>query len=250
VTAESKVSPCLALPGNTIELSYVFTSHAGDQAYARLLPQLTPEDRTRAAQFRQLKDRIAFATGRVLLEQSLNRRAAPPPEGWRLALNPHGKPALVPHPSSPDLRFNISHTGGAVAVALALGRDIGVDAESIDRSVDPLAIARSQFAPAEAALLESLAEPARRRAFFQLWTLKEAYAKATGEGLSLPLAGFAFTLDPPAITFSPQHPGDPAAWFFSLDRLSPTHQLAIAAQRQTGETLICRKRQVDLATLL
>jgi 4'-phosphopantetheinyl transferase len=237
------------LSNGSLHVSYVLTGSAGDQACARLLPQLTPEDRARAARFLLVKDQLAFCVGRVLVRRLLSQYAPEPAGGWRIAQNEFGKPALVPTPGLPDIRFNISHSTGVVAVAISLDREIGVDVESVEHQVDFLDIARSQFSFVEVELLESLSKQSQRDAFFTLWTLKEAYAKARGAGLSLSLSDFAFTLDPPTICFSPQLAEDPRAWFFMHDHLSPTLQLAVAARRRPDERLAFSRHEVPLTQL-
>jgi 4'-phosphopantetheinyl transferase len=237
------------LSNRSLDVSYVLTGGAGETSCARLLPQLTPEDRARAARFLLVKDQLAFCVGRVLVRRLLSQYAPEPAGGWRIAQSEFGKPALLPAPGVPDIRFNISHSTGVVAVAISLEREIGVDVESVDDKIDFLEIARSQFSFVEVELLESLSRQSQRDAFFTLWTLKEAWTKARGTGLSLSLSDFAFTLDPLTISFSPQLALDPKAWFFSQDRLSPTLRLAIAAQRRPEEQLTYSKREVRLAEL-
>ena len=100
---------------------------------------------------------------------------AEPPEGWRFEEDAYGKPEVVRSAGAADLRFNISHCEGIVAAAFSLGRNVGVDVESVEHVVDYLDVARSQFAAAEVELLEALPEIEQRGAFFSLWTLKEAY---------------------------------------------------------------------------
>jgi hypothetical protein len=96
----------------------------------------------------------------------------------------------------PDLRFNISHTDGLIACAVTIGREVGVDVETRRPSLlhD---VAGRHFAPREVSDLRSLPELEQDRVFFDYWTLKEAYIKARGFGLALPLGDFAFKLNPP-----------------------------------------------------
>jgi 4'-phosphopantetheinyl transferase len=106
-------------------------------------------------------------------------------------VTPRGKPHLV-NPSI-DLRFNLSHSGDMALVALALGREVGVDIEH-ERPVEYLKLARRSFAPAEADALERMPPSAHATTFFQCWARKEAFIKALGEGLSYPLDGFEVSL--------------------------------------------------------
>lgn len=113
------------------------------------------------------------------------------PGSVELAYGPYGKPRLV---DGDGLEFSWAHSGGVGVLAVVRGRDVGVDVERVEprRALGP--IADQLFAVDEAAELRSLPEQGRVRRFFELWTQKEAYAKALGTGLSVPLR----ELRPPA----------------------------------------------------
>ncbi len=232
-----------------LDVRYVFMSDAGDDEYARLSSHLNPVELAQANRFLLLKDRLAFSAGRALVRKILSEYSIEPPEGWRFEPNLYGKPAIVCIPEIADLRFNISHATGIVVAAFSLEREIGVDVEYIEQKADYLELARTQFAATEIELLEALPHQQQTDAFFALWTLKEAYTKAQGMGLSITFSEFAFSLEPPTISFSSQATERPDDWFFWQDRLSPSHLLAIAAQQQPGEQLICCKEQIDLREL-
>jgi 4'-phosphopantetheinyl transferase len=121
--------------------------------------------------------------------------------------------------------------------------------EALDRRAAAPEIARSHFAPDETRFLESLPEGERPRAFLALWTLKEAYIKARGMGLSIPLADFAFTLEPLRIAFSPHIEDQPSNWFFQQSSLAPAHVLALAVEREPEEELSVHVREVGLESL-
>ena len=106
--------------------------------------------------------------------------------------NVHGRPEILDRPAGvPDLRFNLSHTDGLIACAVTIGREVGVDVEHVGRRLTH-DIAGRFFAPREVADLKSLPVAEQPRVFFDYWTLKEAYIKARGFGLALPLGDFAF----------------------------------------------------------
>src|SRR5262249_41616868 len=120
------------------------------------------------------------------------------PAGLRFGYGSHGKPFLP----DIDLRFNLSHSGGWAALAVARGHEVGIDIEQIraDRATDDLA--QRFFSPREWAALRALPEAERCAAFFRCWTRKEAFIKLIGEGLSFPLDEFDVTLrpdEPPAL---------------------------------------------------
>ncbi len=123
-----------------------------------------------------------------------------------------GPRSSIGPPACPDLRFNISHTDGLIACAVTIGREVGVDVEHVGRRLTH-DVAGRFFAPREVADLRALPDDEQQRVFFDYWTLKEAYIKARGFGLALPLGDFAFKLNPPdapAITFEPALEDDPA----------------------------------------
>ncbi|CAK0749851.1 4'-phosphopantetheinyl transferase [Gammaproteobacteria bacterium] len=120
-----------------------------------------------------------FRLTRIALRMLLGRYLGIPPAAVEIALQYRGKPFL---PASP-LQFNISHAGDRLWIALAWNRAVGVDLEQ-ERPLEVLALARRFFHASEADYLGTLDESSRRTAFFRFWAVKEAYLKATGEGLS------------------------------------------------------------------
>jgi 4'-phosphopantetheinyl transferase len=196
----------------------------------RWLEFLDETERARAARFFHDRDRLAFAAAHALLRAMLSRALGAPPHIWRFVQQAHGKPSLDPAFGIPSLEFNLSHTRGAVACAVTHGRPVGVDIEGESRDIELLALARAYFAPAEVALLEALAEKERAGAFFQLWTLKEAYVKARGDGLSLAFDRFAFSLDPIGVDLPDAPPEEPSMWRFSSVLLSGRRRLSAAAR--------------------
>jgi 4'-phosphopantetheinyl transferase len=216
------------------------TAGLPDSAYIRFLPWLDPEERARVERFVFPKDRLSFALGRALVRSRLS-------DDGRFHMNAYGRPELSVLPGLPRLRFNISHCDGMVAAAFTIGQDVGLDVEPLDRRCADLTIARSYFAPPEVHFIEAQPEAEQRAAFLAFWTLKEAYIKARGMGLSIPLAEFAFTLDPLQIAFSSEIADDPDRWFFWRANPVPSHQVALAAIRSPGEELVvsCGETSLD-----
>jgi 4'-phosphopantetheinyl transferase len=205
---------------------------------AGLAAILDEEERARAARYLRPEDRVRSIAARALLRLMLSRYAPVAPSAWQFVTNRYGRPELVHVPAEAgDLRFNVSHTDGLVAVAVARGRDIGVDVEHIDR---PLThdIAGRFFSPAEVRDLRRASPDEQPRVFFDYWTLKESYIKARGMGLALPLAHFSFHLrpdQPPAISFAPPLDDDPARWQFAQAWPSARHRLAVAVERHGAD---------------
>ena len=172
---------------------------------------------------------LQHLVGRALLRCTLSRYAEVSPPDWRFAANEYGCPTIASPPGA-GLAFNSSHTEGLVACAVTRGIAVGVDVERIEQRVEIEALASLNFAPAEAEAVANAPPDARVELFFALWTLKEAYIKARGMGLALPLDGFAFDLSgpEPRIVFSETCPGDPKQWTFRRVRATPDHRLAVA----------------------
>jgi 4'-phosphopantetheinyl transferase len=235
------------LPFNAVHIDLVQTGNA--DALARLdayLALLSPDEHARMARFVFDRDRRAFLLTRALVRTTLSRYASVPPADWQFIANVHGRPEILDRPAGvPDLRFNLSHTDGLIACAVTIGREVGVDIEQIHRQVTH-DVAGRFFAPNEVTDLRSLPADEQDKAFFDYWTLKEAYIKARGFGLALPLGDFAFKLDPPnppCIAFEPALEDDPATWQFLQDWPTPQHRLALAVRRD-GHDLPVRIRFV------
>lgn len=182
----------------------------GDSLHSRLRDILAVDERQRADRFHFEKDRRHFTAGRGALRTILAGYLGRRPEEIRFTYTNYGKPLLTG--ANEALRFNLSHSHGLALLAVTLGREIGVDIEFIRDNLerDGELLAERFFSPREVATLRSLPPEMRREAFFHCWTRKEAYIKAHGMGLSLPLDQFDMTLHPeePAALLATRH--DPA----------------------------------------
>lgn len=200
-----------------------------EEAYLRLLDG---GERERRGRFRFEKHRRQYLVSHALVRETLSRYASVAPEDWRFTTNEHGRPEVA-NPGLSWLRFNLTHTDGLAACAVAREVDLGVDVEDLGRRGQTLEIAESFFAASEVEGLRALPAERQRLRFFELWTLKEAYIKARGAGLSLPLRKFAFTLAlgaPPSIETEPELRDEPELWRFASWRISERHQGAVAAK--------------------
>ena len=117
------------------------------------------------------------------------------PQEISFSYNEHGKPELVINQNQPNIRFNISHTEGLISLAVTLENDIGIDVEDTTRKNTTIDIARRFFSISEVENLQKTPKDEQNSRFFDFWTLKEAYIKARGTGLTLPLSKFSFTLE-------------------------------------------------------
>lgn len=178
------IEPTLLSPGATHV--HRLRLAPGSGSLARAAAHLSPEEEERAAEYRFARDREAFVLAHGAVREILSSYTGLPPRELRIATREGGKPYLL----DSDLRFNLSHSGQLAL--LAVGRtELGVDVERRREDLDVGALAERFFSAPEVEHLARLAEPSRTRAFFAIWTRKEAYLKATGDGLSLPLSSFA-----------------------------------------------------------
>jgi 4'-phosphopantetheinyl transferase len=157
---------------------------------------LSTDEAARASRFHFARDRQCFVAGRALLRIILARYLGREPAELRFSYSKKEKPALDPTEASSDLAFNISHSGGIALLAFSRGREIGVDIEQVRPNSDLDAIARRFFSKHEQQQLAALSSAEKIDAFFRCWTRKEAYVKATGDGLSLPLSQFDVSIAP------------------------------------------------------
>jgi len=151
---------------------------------------LTQDERERAQRFRFEEDKRRFLCGRGALRTLAGGYLGADPAALRFVYSEAGKPGLAPEAGHPALRFNLSHSGDYVLLGFAWGRAVGVDVELVRKDIEAEQIARRFFSQREQQDLLSLPASDRIPAFFRCWTRKEAYVKATGEGLGLPLNQF------------------------------------------------------------
>lgn len=203
------------------------------EAYDRLLSR---EERMRMDRFLSPVDRHDYLVTRALIRATLSRYAGIGPERWRFGVNETGRPMIL-EPRDSRLSFNISHTRGLVACVVALRPQIGIDVEYWRSIPDLFDLAEEYFSPIEIAALRRSQGEERLKRFLEYWTLKEAYAKARGLGLSVPLSQLCFEVDGEAarISFGPEISDLPQSWQFSLRWLRDSHVVAVALRRDAAE---------------
>jgi 4'-phosphopantetheinyl transferase len=190
----------------------------------KLATMLSPDEHERAARFHFDHHRRHFIAGRGMLRVILGRYLNVWPKQLEFTYSPTGKPSLATSSQhdQPDLRFNLSHSHELALYAVTYGRDVGVDLEYLSRKIEAMEIADRFFSPGEVSVLRSLPDHLQRDAFFNCWTRKEAFIKARGDGLSLPLDQFDVSLRPgeAAVLLSTHFdPQEVDRW--SLQTLSP-----------------------------
>jgi 4'-phosphopantetheinyl transferase len=182
-----------ALQAGDVDVWYVDLA-VDAAAVRRLAAVLAEDDRARAGRFKFERDARRFVVARSALRALLGRYLGLAPRDVRFTYGTHAKPALdAPHAR---LGFNLSHSGEVAVVAAGWDRAVGVDVELLRALPDLAAVAARSFAPRELAVLNALPETERVAAFFRCWTRKEAFIKATGQGLAQGLDTFTVSLAP------------------------------------------------------
>ena len=196
---------------------------------------LTADERGRFDRFRHDEDRVMFAVGRLVARTTVGRALGVDPAAWAWREGPHGRPEI--DPPGTNLHFNLSHSAGLVVCALARDRAVGVDVEDLARRAPDPAIVPRYCSPAEADDVRSKGERWRDR-FLTYWTLKEAYVKARGVGISVPLSEISFTVDTRGarIGFEGSLTGTNDRWAFHLWQASARHLAAVAVETADGAT--------------
>ncbi len=187
-----------------------------DVWFERFREVLSPDEVERASRFRFEKHRKRFIASRGILRHLIASSTGRTPEAVKFAYGTHGKPSV-----DGEIRFNMSDSGPVAVYAIGLEREIGIDIEQVRSIRDAGALARRFFSPREAETILRT-ETDRESAFFTCWTRKEAYIKARGEGLSMPLHTFEVSIDPserPRLVSASIDPREVTRW--SMDAFSP-----------------------------
>ena len=178
--------PELSLPAHTV---HVWRADLGlEAAHLRRLEQnLSADERGRASRFRFARDRDRFVGARGLLREILALYLNATPGRLSFGYSAHGKPFLAGEERS-TLRFNVSHSFDAMLLAIAHMREVGVDVEGVRSSCVAMEeICETVLSEPEKQALARFGGEDERTTFLRFWTLKEAYIKADGRGVSLPL---------------------------------------------------------------
>ena len=202
-------------------------------AIARARTGLTRGEQARFDRYHGDLDRRMFLLGRVMSRRLVGGALDVAPDAWQWREGSHGRPEIADPPT--PLQFNLAHSAGLVVCALARGRAVGVDVEDLERPPLDSRMVPRYCAPAEAADIEAQGAAWRDR-FLTYWTLKEAYLKARGLGISVPLREISFVLQPDGarISFLGSLAGTSTDWTFQLERPTGRHLVAIAASSTEG----------------
>lgn len=204
------------------------------QFRAACLEVLSPEERERESRFHFAADRCQYLTSHALLRRTLSHYAPVDPTEWLFCANAYGRPdVLNTEAAQLGLSFNLSHTHGLIVLAVATHRMLGVDVENIVWRKTSIDLAERFFAADEVAALQALPPRLQSYRFFEYWTFKEAYIKARGMGLSLPLDQFSFHYPDDrsvSLIIQPELADEPARWQFWQFQPTADHLVAVCAE--------------------
>lgn len=201
---------------------------------ARALTWLDPGERARHDRYHHDDDRRMFLLGRVMARALVGHALGLGPTDWRWREGPHGRPEIA----APEtrVRFNLAHSAGLVVCALAAHRDVGIDVEDLARRPLQSTIVRRYCSDAEVADVEARPREQQQDRFLTYWTLKEAYLKARGLGIAVPLADVSFTIDAGGarVGFLRTLEGTDTRWAFHVTQPTARHVMAIAVSTAGG----------------
>lgn len=244
----------LELNSDQVHLWFTFVDEIHDKdLLGRYRLLLQKEEVQREQRIQCAANRHRYLVTRALVRTVLSRYAPVAPEKWSFSQNAYGKPYI----SNSDalarrISFNVSHTKGLIVLGVTYGGAIGVDTENMLDRRRPLNSSCTFFSSEETSALELLPSHTQQERLFQYWTLKEAYVKARGMGLSIPInqVNFHF-LEQDRIRLSIHMPleDNSTRWYFWQLRPSEIHLTAVCAERcDSGSKELVTKQIVPLGT--
>jgi len=215
------------------------TLDVGEEQARRWSQLLSEDERERAARFRFDVHRIRYIAGRAQLRMLLAGYLDASPTELVFSYGPNDKPSLA----APAPFFNLSHSEALALYAVTRDAEVGVDVELYDAAFPSRGIPERFFAPDEVRALRALPEDRQPRGFLELWTRKEAFIKARGDGLSLALDSFSVTLgqDRPSLVRTGWSQDEPGQWTL-LDLSDKDGEFIAAVAAKTKEWRVVRYR--------
>jgi len=216
------------------------------EAAQACLELLSEDERARWEGFKFDRHRREYLATHALARIALSYNHALSPEAWRFQINAYGKPSADPESG---LRFNLSNSPGLVVCLIGEDAEVGVDLEPRERAASIAEVGPRMFSTHELEQLESLREDERPERCLQLWTLKEAYIKARGMGLALPLNNFSFLFGGSRgirMALDSSVGDDPGRWRFCLMQYAGH---CIAMMVESGTTPALQVRDVRLRSM-
>jgi len=195
---------------------------------------LSSQELQQANRFKFSHDRQLYVNAHVFLRETLSQYAPINPADWHFGKNDYGKP-YIDNEEDNGLRFNLSHTQGLVACVIAYKRSVGIDVEKRRPLNDLEQLAQQVFSDQEMTGLLSIdCKQERVSCFFAYWTLKEAYIKARGIGLSLPLKEFSFSRKDGVwlLHCNPECQDNGRKWAVTADEIRKNYHIATCVEKE------------------
>lgn len=236
MNAHKRMNRDISLADSEVHLWLAFYDQISDQklhaAYRKLL---SPAEMHQEARFYFDRDKRRYLVTRALLRTTLSRYASIGPKEWTFSTNAYGRPEISnAREKELCVSFNFSHTHSLIVLGVTKRSALGVDVENWKARAASIDIAERYFASREVTELRSALHDQRQRRFFEYWTLKEAYIKARGMGLSIPLDKFSFHYSrngAVAMAIDPELDDEPERWRFWQFCPAPDYLVAICAER-------------------
>lgn len=203
------------------------------EVVSRLVGLLSTDEVVRADRLGRGSVRDRFVVGRATLRRVLGLYLGIGPESVVFRYGPRGKPAVEGTGEGPPPQFNLAHSGGLALLAVTRGRRVGIDVEEVRPMPELERVVERFFSPRERGAFLSIPVPLRLAAFFRGWTRKEAFLKAIGEGLAVPLDHFDVSLspgEPPGLLAVAGSPGEAARWTLGDLDAAPGFFAALAVE--------------------
>lgn len=221
---------------------FVYVAHPKNIKREKIT-SLDQKESTRANAFKFSKDREQYIAAHTFLRETLSQHAALSPDQWQFNTNRYGKP-FITNTGYKHLHFNLSRTPDLIACAISYDNPIGVDVEKVKAIHDMDTLCHYALSASEASDILSINDTQEKEhRFFTYWTLKEAYIKAKGMGLSIPLQSFSFTHNQKLGWQLHLQTNDgstlpEASWQF-ITRNMKTHHLAVGIQQKNRTPVHC-----------
>lgn len=246
----------MLIRANEVHLWYAFDEQISDPGLLSLYQcLLNAEENKRQKQFYFKKHRRQYLVSHALVRCVLSFYVAEVlPQQWRFIYNKYGKPFIDSYLTKMPLQFNLSHSDELIVLAVTLNHDIGVDVEYVHRGRKTIELAQSYFSPIEIEHLRHLSKENQRERFYELWTLKEAYLKACGMGLSIPLNYFSYLFSNQgkiSILFEPDRDDQPEKWQFWHICPNQYHSVSVALKKDNinNSYVLFMRRIVPLSNI-
>lgn len=224
--------------------AHIWITYIDKQCDRKLLEEyraiLSEDEQKRYKSFFFEHHRNQYLVSHALLRTTLSSYVNIPPNNWIFSYNFYGRPKICKPPCTPELRFNLSRTQGIAVCLIASNIDVGIDIESEKNLNDPKLLYGHVLSPVEISRLQRVSGQTLKKKFLIYWTLKEAYIKAIGTGLSFPLTQVSFKLHPHGsahISFDTKQKDNPSDWQFAYFSPTPKHILALALRKKKRDDL-------------